>query len=786
MSSTSCSSCATDSAGNINHQLYLAWLSGYCSQYSSSWSGLPKDWNSHLPDFTITDAGRVNAMSSSDGKHKQTNNPFTSQFIVDKHTWIDQHEPPACTSKCGWLNDKWTSSFFDGSVAAGLDGNLSPNYRIGGAPQEGILYADLSVFCPGWQWKDLQSACSGVCTFNLDTGIFFLWLDSKCGQVANFSGLPGNWRDSVGVVNRTGMIPWNWRLEPDLLASDSKPHCSSAPVKLAAFATVNIAMLFIMPILGRRDVVQWVTFNHFGKQESQLWYLTGPIGASLHIVSNAVNAAIIKRTPGYSVISITNFTFFWCTRPRISWLIVALARFQAKRSMYLAAITSTLFSEVILQVVAGYYMVVAANFARIQGFYKKGHLSGSWYADEAMVMYAGSILWLVAVPFAITACLWTILGMSARIKRLGEHWTTSTKETTRNRKSVAVTKEGMERISRKLRTVPDPEGLGSWAEDIVEKELHLSTIAGATVVQCNELVDTWTRITGELRTQEENRRVKKKNMKKAKDRLERAKPQQRGQRQTDFDTAETDYNRANLQWSKEIPEERIKMARECQQELTTRTNAHMAEQNRVKIRLDECRRNIIPLEAAIETARRAIAGDEAEQRRIGAEERLAGSAEEIARLAAQKSNNSQKRVAHENELRIKETSPELSQWRSRSQILELIYTSWGEFLQLGKDLRGSWGINEQHWVSIGAERMNQRISEADEEAKAVEPGVGHFPIVVTVGMVLCWIAQWLWWAGYVGVAGGEYCPPSWGSLAGVWIAFSSMGKIRAIATEIFC
>lgn len=80
--------------------------------------------------------------------------------------------------------------------------------------------------------------------------------------------------------------------------------------------------------------------------------------------------------------------------------------------------------------------------------------------------------------------------------------------------------------------------------------------------------------------------------------------------------------------------------------------------------------------------------------------------------------------------------------------------------------------------------MRQREPEAAAEAEPVEVEVGHFPVVVMVGMVLCWIAQWLWWAGYVGVAGDDYCPPSWESLAGVWIAFSSMGKTQAITIEI--
>ena len=101
MSSTTCSSC---NAG-INQKLYLAWLSRYCTM-SPGWNGLPGSWNNGLPGFEVLGAGQVNAVSSTDSAHTQTKNPFTSQFITDKHTILDNHHLPTCTSKCTWLNDK--------------------------------------------------------------------------------------------------------------------------------------------------------------------------------------------------------------------------------------------------------------------------------------------------------------------------------------------------------------------------------------------------------------------------------------------------------------------------------------------------------------------------------------------------------------------------------------------------------------------------------------------------------------------------------------------------------
>jgi hypothetical protein len=46
-----------------------------------------------------------------------------------------------------------------------------------------------------------------------------------------------------------------------------------------------------------------------GKRESKFWMLTGPFAVGLHVAGNAVNAVAIKRTPGFSSVSIKDLTF---------------------------------------------------------------------------------------------------------------------------------------------------------------------------------------------------------------------------------------------------------------------------------------------------------------------------------------------------------------------------------------------------------------------------------------------------------------------------------------------
>ncbi|KAL4782594.1 hypothetical protein BJX76DRAFT_358750 [Aspergillus varians] len=49
-----------------------------------------------------------------------------------------------------------------------------------------------------------------------------------------------------------------------------------------------------------------------------------------------------------------------------------------------------------------------------------------------------------------------------------------------------------------------------------------------------------------------------------------------------------------------------------------------------------------------------------------------------------------------------------------------------------------------------------------------------YPATVIV-MLLLWIAQWLFWGGFIGLSSEEFCPPQLGHLTAVWIASSLIG-----------
>ncbi|MAD87205.1 MAG: hypothetical protein CL912_29960 [Deltaproteobacteria bacterium] len=69
-----------------------------------------------------------------------------------------------------------------------------------------------------------------------------------------------------------------------------------------------------------------ITFGLFGRNPDArhyrfLWVL--PVG--FHLAANAINATIMKKTPGYGeLFSVADVVLFYTTRPRITWFLSAL------------------------------------------------------------------------------------------------------------------------------------------------------------------------------------------------------------------------------------------------------------------------------------------------------------------------------------------------------------------------------------------------------------------------------------------------------------------------------
>ena len=140
----------------------------------------------------------------------------------------------------------------------------------------------------------------------------------------------------------------------------------------------------------------------------------------LHIASNIIGAYPIRSTKGYETINVWPLVLLWCTRPRVAWLIVMLIPWQAQAFVYFSVAASTLLAEVMLQVLGSVYMGIASNYARRQHFYLAGSLSQIPHGKDALIMYSGSLMWLIVILFAVATCACSILGVDRHVAGLGQ------------------------------------------------------------------------------------------------------------------------------------------------------------------------------------------------------------------------------------------------------------------------------------------------------------------------------------------------------------------------------
>ena len=388
------------SQDDIGYSEALIWLYEQCQAYPSFVNQLPNDWHTLIRVVNATFASS-DALSSS---------------------W------PECLDQNHCASNGLSAS------AAGLryDGDIFDNNSTAL-----VSTTNTSAFCEVIRYT---SECGQQCLEPWwDRGALLDYPVQTCGSVPlerqSLSFFPADYENEK-LIKASEMLPWKWaEIRPEnstlnddnnnILSTESNRACPSAAGKLGSFAAVNVIMALVLPILARRTLWNRLTWGIFGKANSHSWLLTGLVGIGLHLASNAVNAAIIKSSPGYSDVNIGHLTLLWCTRPRLSWLVAALVPFQAKKAMYFSVTASTLISESVLQIMGAAYMGIATNYARNNRFYQPSTFKthGGVHAYDAQIMFAGSLLWLCVFPFAILACMWSVLGISTHVRSLSVYLT---------------------------------------------------------------------------------------------------------------------------------------------------------------------------------------------------------------------------------------------------------------------------------------------------------------------------------------------------------------------------
>src|SRR5690606_25183786 len=105
---------------------------------------------------------------------------------------------------------------------------------------------------------------------------------------------------------REDLFPW-----PPLLAStlhaEGQKNCPSVSANLWVFAAINISMLVLAPLLGRRSIVYKISNGRLGRPDNTVGVrIMGPLTAGLQVLANWINIAMIKKVPGYSGVSTRN------------------------------------------------------------------------------------------------------------------------------------------------------------------------------------------------------------------------------------------------------------------------------------------------------------------------------------------------------------------------------------------------------------------------------------------------------------------------------------------------
>jgi predicted TIM-barrel fold metal-dependent hydrolase len=347
---------------------------------------------------------------------------------------------------------------------------------------------------------------------------------------------------------------------------------------------------------------------------------------------------------------------------------------------------STLVAEVAMQIIGSVYMGLATQYARKQKFYRIGMLTGVPRGKDALVMYAGSLLWLTVIAFAILACLSSVLGVSQYVASLGQLIKGASRKAHKQRKRCETT---MTRLLRAKQKAVNFEALHRESLRQTYQNQPKSSDEYEELIRCwRETTRMGRRLVGYI--DKDQPEFHKEEMKMEKLRKRRDKINARGQRHQ-YPALMTEARRSIA----DFEQSRNYMNSLPPQELETIQNVNWISEALERVRIMRST-TVLNFEYA-------------------QEDDMAMITPPTAALNV---------LAHE-----METLKNL--WVKLESVLEALSKAWAE----------------QH-------RARQQ-----EEAKRHEDPTSRLRKMAArtvVGMIGCWIAQWIWWIGYIRVSGDAY------------------------------
>ncbi|KAK3361471.1 hypothetical protein B0T24DRAFT_724670 [Lasiosphaeria ovina] len=263
------------------------------------------------------------------------------------------------------------------------------------------------------------ATCAGFCTGSYGRHDWLWFINSTCGAVPGWAGLAAGWADLL-EVQLADVKPWGDIAISHGLGGPAET-CPTAEANIAVFAAANIAMLLFTPILGRRKVVEWLTFGWLGEPHRRSWMYMGPAMALLQLLANTANALIIRAVPGYGGADTKTLVMLWTTRPRMAWLAILLVPYQREDAMYFSCAATSLSVEVILQLISSYTFGTVANHARWQGFYNtdsSDRLGRVAFGRAVQMMYGGALLWLLVIVLCLCMLYLSVARVESALESL--------------------------------------------------------------------------------------------------------------------------------------------------------------------------------------------------------------------------------------------------------------------------------------------------------------------------------------------------------------------------------
>ncbi|KAI1758202.1 hypothetical protein F4782DRAFT_17358 [Xylaria castorea] len=250
---------------------------------------------------------------------------------------------------------------------------------------------DRACFC-----RDIiYDSCGGSCHI-FETRIDYVrWLHDLCGNVQDWHGLPDNWRQ-VAAPTPLEIIPWRWTIKPT-------ETCVSNEWKLRSFALINIATL-IAAFLSQGRSTPRIVRGFLWHPHPGSWFSKGTLIVALQLLANWFNTFLVQKTPGYEDIPVVQLMLLWCSMPRLTWLTILLIGVRSSEALDSSAASSSLFAELIFQLLSSCYMGMTIQYGRKHNFYRGG-LENAERGTPAQLMYVGALIWLIIICLALVGLI---------------------------------------------------------------------------------------------------------------------------------------------------------------------------------------------------------------------------------------------------------------------------------------------------------------------------------------------------------------------------------------------